>query len=224
MEFAGMFEAYSRTLGHSGKLLTRHYRLEGFPFHVLSGKTGGFPASWIPPSAARACPRLSLRGRAQTHGKNEPILVDFGTLLDGYHIDESRMFVMGKMADKARDACLASIEILFAVREKMAPGVALGEVFETAVQKAEGLSLKDQFLGLPGLKSRFIGHGIGLELVENPVLARGRKEVLKPGMVFAVEPKCIFKDEFAAGIESMIHVTETGSRFLSLTENKIFSC
>jgi len=60
--------------------------------------------------------------------------------------------------------------------------------------------------------------------VENPVLAQGRKEPLSPGMVFAVEPKFIFKDEFAAGIESMIHVTDKGSRFLSLTENKIFDC
>jgi Xaa-Pro aminopeptidase len=225
MEFCGMFEAYSRTLGHSGKLLTRHYRLEGFPFHVLSGKNGGLPGGLDSPLCGTGMSKAYPYGAGfKPMEKNEPILVDFGTLLDGYHVDESRMFVMGKMTDKAGDACLASIEILMAVQEKMAPGVALGEVFETAVQKAEALGLKDQFLGLPGLKSRFIGHGIGLELVENPVLARGRKEVLKPGMVFAVEPKCIFKEEFAAGIESMIHVTETGSRFLSLTENKIFSC
>lgn len=43
-------------------------------------------------------------------------------------------------------------------------------------------------------------------------------------MVFAVKPKFIFKDEFAPGIETMIHVTKTGSRFLSLMENKILCC
>lgn len=225
MEFCGMFESYSRTLGHSGKLLTRHYRLEGFPFHLMSGKNGGIPGGLDSPLCGTGTSNAYPYGAGpKLLEKNEPILVDFGTLLDGYHIDESRMFVMGKMEDKARDACLASIEVLNAVKEKMAPGVVMGEVFETAVQTAQKLGYGDQFLGLPDLKSKFIGHGVGLELVENPVLAQGKKEPLMPGMVFAVEPKFIFKDEFAAGIESMIHVAEKGSRFLSLTENKIFNC
>ena len=225
MEFCGMFEAFSRTLGHSGKLLTRHYRQEGFPFHVMSGKNGGLPGGLDSPLCGTGMSKAYPYGAGPKFmNENEPILVDFGTLLDGYHIDESRMFVMGKMEDKARDACLASIEILNRVKDKMAPGVLMGEVFDTAVHTAKQLNIEEWFLGLPDLKSKFIGHGIGIELVENPVLAQGRKEPLSPGMVFAVEPKFIFKDEFAAGIESMIHVTDKGSRFLSLTENKIFDC
>ncbi len=225
MEFCGMFESFSRTLGHSGKLLTRHYRLEGFPFHLMSGKNGGLPGGLDSPLCGTGTSNAYPYGAGPKLLKeNEPILVDFGTLLDGYHIDESRMLVMGKMEDKAKDASLASIEILNKVKDKMMPGVFMGEIFDTALCSAEKLGLKDQFLGLPDLKSKFIGHGVGLELVENPILAQGRKEFLKPGMVFAVEPKFIFKDEFAAGIESMIHITENGSRFLSLTENKIFLC
>jgi len=81
----------------------------------------------------------------------------------------------------------------------------------------------DPYLGIPGLKSRFVGHGIGVELVENPILAKGRQIELAPGMVFVVEPKFIFKDQFAAGVESVIRVTETGSRFVSRTPHKIFS-
>jgi Xaa-Pro aminopeptidase len=83
---------------------------------------------------------------------------------------------------------------------------------------------EDQFLGLPDLKSQFIGHGIGLELVESPIISRGKKDVLEPGMVFAVEPKFIFNKEFCAGIESVIHVTENRAQFLSTTEHKIFNC
>jgi Xaa-Pro aminopeptidase len=64
---------------------------------------------------------------------------------------------------------------------------------------------------------------VGLELVEAPILSRGNPQILMPGMVFAVEPKFIFKDRFAAGIESVIQVTDTGARFLSKTENRIFS-
>jgi len=225
MEFCGMFEAYSRTLGHSGKLLTRHYRSEGFPFHLMSGKNGGIPGALDSPLCGTGTSNAYPYGAGPKLIKeNEPILIDFGTVLNGYHIDESRMFVLGKLPEKAADASKASLEILHVLVDKMKPGIPMGEIFETAEMVAKKLCFGDQFLGLPDLKSKFIGHGIGLELVENPILAKGRKTLLKPGMVFAVEPKFIFKDEFAAGIESVIHVTQSGSEFLSITENKLFSC
>ncbi len=88
---------------------------------------------------------------------------------------------------------------------------------------ADRLGYGEQFLGLSGFKSKFLGHGIGLELVEDPIISKGRSTTLEPGMVFAVEPKFIFKDRFAAGIESVIQVTETGSRFLSVVPNKVFA-
>ncbi|MBU1697477.1 MAG: Xaa-Pro peptidase family protein, partial [Proteobacteria bacterium] len=225
MVFCGIFEAFSRTLGHSGKLLTRHYRTEIFPFHLLSGKNGGVPGALDSPLCGTGTSNAYPYGAGPKKIKeNEPILIDFGAVIDGYHMDESRMFVIGKMPDRAEDASKASIEILYTLLDRMRPGIPMDEIFETAVNVAKKLSLEDQFLGLPDLKSTFIGHGVGLELVENPILAKSKKTLLKPGMVFAVEPKFIFKDEFAAGIESVIHITENASEFLSMTENKIFYC
>lgn len=225
MTFCGMFEAYSRTLGHSGKLLTRHYHSQGFPFHLMSGATGGTPGALDSPVCGTGASNAYPYGAGPKLMKeNEPILIDFGTLIHGYHFDESRMFVMGTLPDKAKNTSLASIEILHTLLDKMAPGVTTGEIFETAITASKKLGVDDHFLGLPDLKSKFIGHGTGLELVESPILAKGSKTLLKQGMVFAVEPKFIFKDEFAAGIESVIQVTENGSEYLSMTDNKIFSC
>ncbi len=225
MTLCGEVEAYSRTLGHSGKLLTRHYRLEGFPFHLMSGASGGLPGALDSPVCGTGTSIAYPYGAGpKPIMENEPILMDFGTLLDGYHIDESRMFVLGNMPEKADRASRSAIDILYAVQERMRPGVTAGELFEAAWEAARGTGLEEGFLGLPDLKSKFIGHGVGLELVEAPILAQGRPDVLEPGMVLAVEPKFIFRDAFAAGIESMILVTETGSRFLSQTENKIFYC
>ena len=225
MAFCGMFEAFSRTLGHSGKLLARHYRSEVYPWHLLSGENGGLPGGIDSPMCGTGVSNAYPFGAGpKLIRKNEPILIDFGTVVDGYHIDETRMFVMGKMPEKARIASLASIEILYALLDKMAPGITIAEVFETAVNASKKMGFEDQFLGLPDMKSNFIGHGIGLELVENPILAKNRKAILKPGMVFALEPKFIFKHEFAAGIESVVHITEKDCKFLSLTENKIFTC
>lgn len=225
MAFCGMFEAHARTLGHSGKLLTRHYRSEGFAFHLMSGKNGGLAGGLDSPVCGTGMSNAYPYGAGpKLIQANEPILIDFGTILNGYHMDESRMFVIGDLPDRAKAASLAAMEILCHLKDQMKPGISIGQVFDMAVKKARTLGVEDQFLGLPDLKSRFIGHGIGLELVENPILAKGRDTLLKAGMVFAIEPKFIFDQEFAAGIESVVHVTETGARFLSCTENKIFFC
>jgi Xaa-Pro aminopeptidase len=154
--------------------------------------------------------------------KNDPVLIDLGTMAFGYHMDESRMFVAGKMDRQADAASQAAIDILFQVKDAMKPGVAMKSIFQMSVTMANKRGYGEQFLGLPGLKSKFLGHGIGIELVEDPIISKRQSTVLEPGMVFAVEPKFIFKDRFAAGIESVIQVTATGSRFLSIIPNKVF--
>lgn len=225
MEFCGQVEAFSRRCGHTGKLQMRHYRSEGFSFHLMSGKSGGLAGGLDSPVCGTgSCTAYPFGAGPKLICENEPVLIDLGTMVRGYHIDESRMFVLGKMEPIAMAASLAAMEILNFIQEAMIPGAVIGDVFDTSVRAAHKMGYELEYLGLPHLKSRFVGHGIGLELVENPILAKGRSTRLAPGMVFAVEPKFIFKDRFAAGIESVILVTETGSRFLSQTEHRVFCC
>jgi Xaa-Pro aminopeptidase len=70
----------------------------------------------------------------------------------------------------------------------------------------------------------FIGHGIGLELVEPPIIAAGRETPIEAGMVFALEPKMVYENEFAAGIESVFQVTPAGGRLISKVPVDIFIC
>lgn len=224
-EFAGNIEAFARTLGHSGKIQMRYYRAEGFSFHLMSGVSGGVPGALDSPVCGTGMSTAYPFGAGpRPIRENEPVLIDFASMVNGYHMDESRTFVIGKMEEDAEASARAAIEILEQIRSAMKPGAVIGEIFRMSVNRAGQMGYADQYLGIPGLKSRFVGHGIGLELVESPVLARKRPMELLPGMVFAVEPKFIFKDRFATGIESVIRVTETGSRFLSRTPNTIFRC
>ena len=225
MEFCGEYETFARKFGHSGILNIRHYRALGYPFHLLSGKSGGVAGAVDTPCCGVGTSITHPFGAgAKIIQKNEAILIDFGTILNGYHMDETRMFAIGDMEPKAMDVSKVSIEILYRLLSLMKPGAVMGDIFEKSVQFAKQLGYEEQFLGLPGVKSIFIGHSIGLELVENPILSKERKDLLKPGMVFAVEPKFIFKNEFAAGIESVIQITEYGASFLSMTPHKIFTC
>ncbi len=225
MEFCSIYENFARQLGHSGTLLTRHYRAEGFPFHLLSGKSGGIAGAIDTPCCGVGTSIAHPFGAgAKLIQKNEPIFIDFGTILNGYHMDETRMFVLGAMDPRAMEASKVSIEILYELLSMMKPGVIMGDIFEKSVQLATHNGYEEQFLGIPGVKSIFIGHGIGIELVENPIISKGKQDILKPGMVFAVEPKFNFKDEFAAGVESVIQITKEGACFLSTTPHKIFIC
>ena len=67
----------------------------------------------------------------------------------------------------------------------------------------------EYFMGI-SQQARFIGHGIGLEINEMPVLAPRMKQELEPGMVFALEPKYVIPGIGAVGIENSFLVTETG--------------
>ncbi|WDP90247.1 MAG: aminopeptidase P family protein [Desulfobacter sp.] len=222
-DFAGRMEAFARTLGHSGQIQMRHYRAEGFTGHITSGASGGLPGALPSPVCGTGpCTAYPFGAGPKPIEENEPVLIDFVTMVNGYHMDEARMFALGKIDSRAEAAGLAAIEILEGLRAAMKPGVPIRQIFREAVELAGQTGFSDQFLGLPGDKSRSVGHGIGVELVENPMLAKGRAGELAPGMVFAVAPKFIFKDRFAAGVESVIRVTENGSRFLSRTPNQIF--
>lgn len=225
MEFAGMFETYARKLGHGANLRVRHYQTEGYPWHVLSGKSGGMvglldsPASGSGTSAA-----FPVGAGSKKLCANEPIMVDLGSVLNGYHVDETRMLAINSMPKRAMEASLAAIEIHDRVIEKAKPGITVGELFEYSVQLANSRGYEASYLGTPGHKVSFIGHGIGLELIEPYIMAKNRNHQLEPGMTFALEPKFVYENEFSAGVESVFLVTASGSRLISKVPVEVFVC
>jgi Xaa-Pro aminopeptidase len=225
MEFAGMFETYARKLGHAARVRVRHYQTEGYPWHVLSGPGGSMPGLLDSPASGTGTSAAFPVGAG--HKKliaHEPIMVDLGSVLNGYHMDETRMFAIGSMPDKAMRASRAAIEIHDRILEMAKPGAALGELFDQSVRLAEKLGLAESYLGPPGHKVSFIGHGIGLEIVEPHIIARNRSDRLEPGMTFALEPKFVCENEFTAGVESVFVVTENGTRLISTVPVEVFVC
>jgi Xaa-Pro dipeptidase len=225
MEFAGLSETFARSLGHGAYLNARNYQARAYPWHILSGKNGGMVGFLdAPASGAGTSVAFPSGAGSKPLYVNEPIMIDLGTVLNGYHIDETRMFSIDSMPERAMKACRASIEIHNTVLDHVKPGVAVSELFRISVSKAKTLGYADQYLGPEGYKVTFIGHGIGLELTEHPVIARDRDYILEPGMTFSLEPKMVFENEFSAGIESVFLVSETGPRLISKVPVDIFIC
>ena len=225
MEFGGMYEAYARKIGHGGRLRVRDYQTEGYPWHILSGTSGGMvglldsPASGQGTSAA-----FPVGGGNKRLAPDEPIMIDIASVFNGFHMDETRMFAIGSMPEEALNASLATIEIHNAVLDRVRPGIPIKDLFDTALTKAEELGYTEPYLGPPGYKVQFIGHGIGHELIEQPILSAKDEAPLQPGMTFALEPKMVFKDRFCAGIESVFTVTKTGHRMISQIPLMVFVC
>ncbi len=71
-----------------------------------------------------------------------------------------------------------------------------------------------RFMGYP-VAVPFVGHGVGLELDELPVLGRKSRHVLETGMVIAIEPKFIIPGKGLAGIENTFVVAENGMEKLT---------
>ncbi len=221
--FSGRMEARAGELGLGSRVRVRDRRTEGYPWHVLAGGSGGAvgvldaPASGEGTSAAFPCGagyRVISRG--------EPVMVDFAVEHRGYHMDETRIFVLGDLPVEAERAWEATLEIHDRIMEAARPGVTGDRLFRLSVAAAGELGYTEQYLGPPGNKVKFVGHGIGLELVEPPFIAEGKHEPLASGMTMALEPKMVFRDRFAVGVESVCAVTETGCRLISRVPLRVF--
>ncbi len=138
-------------------------------------------------------------------------------MFGGYVIDMTRVASMGDLDDDLTHA----FEVALAIQEEVAQGLRPGATGEAlwarAAAMAEEAGLGDRFMGPPGDQARFIGHGVGLELDELPVLAPGQTTPLMAGQVVAVEPKFVFPDRGAIGIENTWVVGEGGGEKLSGT-------
>jgi Xaa-Pro aminopeptidase len=121
--------------------------------------------------------------------KGEPIVIDTVFNLDGYNLDCTRIFAIGTL-DKcflhAHDVSGKCHEYFkWAVQEHRS----IQQIYRDIVEIVEKEKLADVFMG--GVK--FIGHGIGLELDELPVLTEQCQGHVEEGMVIAFEPKFVFE-------------------------------
>jgi Xaa-Pro dipeptidase len=166
-------------------------------------------------------PAFPVGASRKTMKAREPILVDFGICCQGYQTDETRMFSIGKMPQKFVDSYNACREIHDAVLSETRPGADCEGLFLKTLDLAKELGYEGSYLGPPGLQTKFIAHGIGLELNEYPFIAQGQSYPLEEGMTFALEPKIVFPGEGSVGLENTVVVTSEGYEILTPIEMEI---
>jgi Xaa-Pro aminopeptidase len=178
-------------------------RLENF----VKSRQVGFSFSPIIASGPNACfPHAKVTDRKiQNH---EAVLVDFGIEVDGYKSDLTRMFFLGKISPYIREVHEAVQCAQLKAIKKIRPGLAAATVDQEA----------RHFLKKKGLAKYFghsLGHGVGLEIHEEPRISPKSHALLEEGMIFTVEPAVYIPNQFGIRIEDMVLVTIDGCEVIS---------
>lgn len=215
LDLSAEMEYRLRKAGHEGYVRMRAFNQELFFGLAVSsgGLNGGF---FDGPVTGKGLSSASPHGASCDEIRvNQPILLDFGGVFNGYISDMTRMFVIGTLDAELQRAFDVAIEIQELVRRGMKPGAICEELFFAAAAMAEEAGLGSCFMGMPGEQAKFVGHGVGLELDELPVLAKGFTMPLQAGQVIAVEPKFVIPGKGVIGIENTFAVTDDGGLRLS---------
>ncbi len=121
------------------------------------------------------------RPTAKRLRKNELVVLDLGAILGHYCSDITRTVYMGRAPKRVRTWHQAVLEAQKAAIEAARSGAACGDVDGAARQVLAGYHLDHLFV-------HSTGHGLGLEVHEDPRVARGQKRRLEPGNVITIEP------------------------------------
>ncbi|WP_105372422.1 M24 family metallopeptidase [Neorhizobium huautlense] len=149
----------------------------------------------------------------QTYQPGDVVLVDTGCRIDGYHSDLTRTYVMEEPTTEFASAWAIEREAQQAVFEAARPGAICGSLDDAARRVLSRHGLGPDY-ALPGLPHR-AGHGLGMEIHEEPYIVRGNATVLEPGMCFSNEPMIVFPGRFGIRLEDHIHMTPTGPEWFT---------
>jgi Xaa-Pro aminopeptidase len=171
---------------------------ESFETIIASGPNSSMPH-------ASATDRIVERG--------DFVLVDLGALINGYHSDITRTFVVGRPSPEQTAMHAAAAEAGRLVLEAIKPGLPAAEADEIC------RSFLDNYGGR-GRLLHSLGHGLGLEIHERPQLGTGSTDELKDGMVFTLEPGLYTRGLGGVRVEDMIVLSGT-PRLMTLSPREL---
>jgi Xaa-Pro aminopeptidase len=206
--------------GHQGQMRMGAPGEEIFLGHVAAGDSGNYPSVFNGPVGLRgehpATPFMGYAGKVWQKG--QPLTLDTGFVLEGYHTDKTQVYWAGRKED-IPEQVLAAHQFCIKVQTEAARMLYAGqkpsELFRISQQMAEEEGWSEGFMGLNGNKVPFLGHGIGLTIDEWPVLASKFEEPLQKNMVIALEPKIGLPELGMVGVENTFLVAEDGGECLT---------
>ncbi len=165
---------------------------------VLFGKDSSFPHGVKTPKVLE---------------EDDMVLVDTGCQFNGYISDITRTYVYGNATEEQSNIWNTEKAGQLAAFNASKVGSKCGSIDEEVRKTLSKHGLGPGY-DLPGLPHR-TGHGIGLEIHENPYILGGNDIVIKPGMTFSIEPMIVVPDKFGVRLEDHVYLTENGPKWFT---------
>ena len=232
--YEGMSEAeltaktYEKMIGLGYHGVTR---FGSFQTEVIIGQSGFgensiYPTNFDGPGGMRGmCAAVPIIGdRNRLLKKGDLVFSDAGYGYNGYHTDRTQVYMFGKnptdetvIAVKHHKKCM---QIQKEIAELLKPGNIPSEIYNNIMSKLDTEFLLG-FMGAGEAKVKFLGHGVGLQIDEYPVIANRFDEPLIENMTIAVEPKRSIENLGIVGVEDTYIVTKSGGRCITGGEKDI---
>lgn len=223
LELSIVAEAAERRHGFQGML--RWHAAVGFEcpwVHVLAGDSAGVASFSDTPFGGRGLTPAAPYGASHRPiGRGEPVCLDFALARDGWIHDMTRTLVIGRLEPELAIGYRVCLEVLRQLEEAARPGTTGDELWRHALGVVEDAGLADQFMGPGADRVRFVGHGVGLELDELPVIAPRQTMPLAAGNVIALEPKLFYPGLGAVGLENTYLIRGDGVEKLTLSPEDV---
>lgn len=203
-------EHASRLEGCLGLFRVAGNEMELFMANILAGDNADTPSPYdFAMGGAGADPSLPVGANGTIITPGQSVMVDANGNYSGYMTDMTRTFAPTTLPDEAMRAHQLSIDICKELAQMGRNGVAASMLYEKAVSMVEEAGLQDYFMG-HRQHAGFIGHGVGIEINELPVISPRSRDILESGNIIALEPKFVIPHVGAVGIENTYLVNEDG--------------
>ncbi len=211
VDLACHVESVMRSMGHQGSLRFRRFNSIVPLGHFMSGPDAAAPSFLASPTGGRGTSLLFPQGAGfRKIKRNEPVFVDTVGIYNGYIADATRIFSIGKLSPKLEDAYNAALEIEMTLAKELRPKKNGRDLFDLSESEGARLGYQDCLGGPVGNKCGFVGHGVGLELDEYPVLGP-LDHTIQENMTIAIEPKMIYPGVGVVGVEDTFLTAANGA-------------
>ena len=146
--------------------------------------------------------------------QGDALLIDWGARRFFFNSDLTRMLHFGSVSAEFRKVYEVVAEAQTRAMDVVRPGATFAEVDAAAREHIRRAGYGERF-------GHALGHGVGREVHESPVVGEGNEDRLAPGMVFTVEPGIYIPTWGGVRIEDMVLVTDNGVRVLSDFEKNL---
>lgn len=210
LEIQHQLEYQMRRRGSIGIFRAFGARMEIHMGNVIAGANADNPAPYDFTMGGRGVYAMPMGASGQEITEGTTLMVDISGNYGVYQTDITRTYYLGDLPDEVTKAHQLSIDFQRWFESYAMEGAPVAEVYNYFVKQVEEAGLTEYFMGHEN-QVKFVGHGVGIEINEVPVLTARSRDTFHTGMVIALEPKFVFPLVGAVGLENTYIIEDTGA-------------